>query len=211
MSPSSLVLVVVVVAGGVSHYYRRRGNHFRIGGWIPGGHGPLLDRAVIELGRGRSSARARTTTAGSVTTGAEVTTAGGGVVSTSRVVVVSTVRSLEQLDIHPSERPTQAARAMLVRIFICGPPVLIKSKGYARAAGKNRISRVMLAALTHPPSCVRSTEQSLCPELRFERSGKTATFQSRSISWPEKISRESSVEPAHPGTILTHLKFCISY
>jgi len=58
-------------------------------------------------------------TAGSVTTGAVVTIAGaGGAVSTSRVVVVSTVCSVEQLDIQPRERPTQVAKATLVRIFI---------------------------------------------------------------------------------------------
>jgi hypothetical protein len=63
-----------------------------------------------------------TVTAGSVITGAVVTTAGTGattgVVSTSRVVVSVTVRSVEQLDIQPSERPTQAASVTLVRIFI---------------------------------------------------------------------------------------------
>jgi len=59
------------------------------------------------------------TTAGSVTTGAVVTTAGAGSVATSRVVVVSlTVCSVEQLVIQPRERPTQAAKVTLVRIFI---------------------------------------------------------------------------------------------
>ena len=52
-----------------------------------------------------------TVTAGSVITGAAVTTAGTGattgVVSTSRVVVSVTVRSVEQLDIQPNERPTK--------------------------------------------------------------------------------------------------------
>ena len=64
-----------------------------------------------------------TVTTGSVTTGAEVTIAGGGgVVSTSRVVVSVTVRSVEQLAIQPNERPTQAASATLVMIFIIEYP-----------------------------------------------------------------------------------------
>ena len=64
-----------------------------------------------------------TTTAGSVTTGADVTIAGGGVKGvTSRLVVSVTVRSVEQLDIQPNERPTQAASATLVMIFIVEYP-----------------------------------------------------------------------------------------
>jgi hypothetical protein len=43
--------------------------------------------------------------------------------------------------------------------------MLIKSKGYVSAAKKNRVIRVKVAALTHPPSCVRSIQQSLCPGL----------------------------------------------
>jgi hypothetical protein len=62
-----------------------------------------------------------------------------------------------------------------------GPPLLYKAEGKRQGRWKKRIIRVMMAALAHPPGCVRSTEQSLCPELRFERSGKTATFQIRSI------------------------------
>jgi hypothetical protein len=60
-----------------------------------------------------------TTTAGSVTTGADVTISGAG--ATSRVVVSVTVRSVVQLYIQPSERPTQVARATLVMIFIVLP------------------------------------------------------------------------------------------
>jgi len=67
-----------------------------------------------------------TVTAGSVITGAAVTTVDtGGVVSTSRVVVSVTVRSVVQLDIHPSDRPTQVARAMLVMIFIFVYPLAV--------------------------------------------------------------------------------------
>ena len=62
-----------------------------------------------------------TTTAGSVTTGASVTIVSGGG-ATSRVVVSVTVRSVVQLDIQPSERPTQVARATLVMIFIIDYP-----------------------------------------------------------------------------------------
>jgi hypothetical protein len=60
------------------------------------------------------------TTTGSVTTGTDVTIAGGGV--TSRVVVSVTVRSVEQLDIQPKDRPTQVASATLVMIFIVEHP-----------------------------------------------------------------------------------------
>ena len=64
-----------------------------------------------------------TTTAGSVTTGADVTIVGGGVTGvTSRVVVSVTVRSVEQLDIQPKDRPTQVASATLVMIFIVEYP-----------------------------------------------------------------------------------------
>jgi hypothetical protein len=65
--------------------------------------------------------------------------------------------------------------------------MLIKSKGYVSAAGKNRISRVKVAALTHPPSCVRSIQQSLCPGLGKKRSAKTATFQSSRFLGLKKI------------------------
>jgi len=65
-----------------------------------------------------------TTTAGSVTTGAEVTIVGGGATGvTSRVVVSVTVRSVEQLDIQPNDRPTHVANATLVIIFMIEHPV----------------------------------------------------------------------------------------
>jgi hypothetical protein len=82
---------------------------------------PLSNRVVVDS----VVAFGGTTTTGSVTTGAEVTIAGGGVTGvTSRVVVSLTVRSVEQLDIQPSERPTQVANAMFVMIFIMNTPVV---------------------------------------------------------------------------------------
>ena len=45
--------------------------------------------------------------------------------------------------------------------------MVVKSKGHARAAVEEQVSRVMAAALTHPPSYVRSIEQSLCPDPRI--------------------------------------------
>jgi hypothetical protein len=76
---------------------------------------PLSNRVVVDA----VVAFGGTTTAGSVTTGADVTIAGGGVTGVSSLVVVSvTVRSVEQLDIQPRDSPTQVASATFVMIFI---------------------------------------------------------------------------------------------
>jgi hypothetical protein len=75
---------------------------------------PLLNSVVVDV----VLAFAGTVTMGSVTTGAAVTIAGGGaVVSTSRVVVVSMVCSVEQPDIQPSAKHAQTASVTLVLIF----------------------------------------------------------------------------------------------
>ena len=67
---------------------------------------------------------------------------------------------------------------------------------------------MMATALAHPPGCVRTIEQSLCPEFRIERRNKTATFSLNDFLDLKKF-------PKRPGgrvqKVLTHLQFCISY
>jgi len=102
-------------------------------------------------------------TVGSVTTGAAVTMVEpGGVVSTSRVVVSVTVRSVLQLDIQPNDRPTQVAKAMLVMIFIVVYPLAFRSEGIApEPRGKNGVGLCIHGPLAHPPNYCKN-QQSAC-------------------------------------------------
>lgn len=68
-------------------------------------------------------------------------------VSTSRVVVSVTVRSLEQLDIQPSERPTQVASATLVMIFIIGYSDLVEGLRRSRGEERDELRAIVVANL----------------------------------------------------------------
>ena len=128
---------------------------------------PLSNRVVVDS----VVAFGGTTTTGSVTTGAEVTIAGGGVTGvTSRVVVSLTVRSVEQLDIQPSERPTQVANAMFVMIFIMNTPI-VNRRVAPEPTREERDGLVGLCShrsLAHPPSYPGIQQQSPCRSRRLK-------------------------------------------